>query len=959
MHFRTFFRPLTAAVLFLLFFLLFGQLGLAWSGGPCLSPGWPSDRSDLSPDPALVRGILGNGLRYVVMENHEPENRVGVYLYVHTGSLNETEAQRGVAHFLEHMQFNGTSHFPPGELVKFFQNIGMSFGGDTNASTGYDQTVYRLDLPFGSEEYLRKGFLVMADYARGALLADEEVDRERGVILAEKRTRDSAGYRQMVAANRFKYRGTLLPEREVIGRDAVLETADGALLRSYYDAWYRPDNMMLVVVGDLAVEHTVTLIKEMFGPLRGEGGWPTCPDIGEVASTGLRAFFYREPDLGRTTVAIESIRNDTPGDDSLLQQRWDLHRYASILLLNNRLDRIKEEPGGVFTQAGYYSGSFLGRIHSATIMATTGNTSWQEILAELDSVLRQALVHGAQEAELARIKKDILASLNTAVLTVKNRDSQQLAAEIIRQFNDNRVFLAPEEERDLFTPMVEAMTLADIDAALRADWPAGNRVITVSGDVQIDGPQPERQILASYATDTGRPVAPYRQQLSGTFPYLAPAKKSGEREPRVEMLPEISAERLELANDITVLMKSTLFEKNTVRLVVQVGLGKISEPVPGLALLAGPVVNDSGTARFSATELTDFLAGSTVKVNFAVDEESFNYSGKAVTAEAELMFQLVYHLLVDPGLRKQSWDRTMDRLQQMYDTMASDVGGPMRTTVPRFLAGGDPRVGLPPWTEVKKLRVDQLHNWLLPQIANGPIEVAIVGDFALDTMKGLVKKYFGSLDKRASERPGYSTLHFPKGEKMTVEVPTKVAKSIVMVAWPTADFWDIQRTRRLQLLADIFAERLRQVIREKLGASYSPTVFSAPSRVYRQYGRLQAQVVVEPGREREIAAEIARIARTLHDGDISEDELERARRPVMTQLDEAVKTNGYWLNSVLVDAVPHPEQLLWPRTMREDISAITVEQMKALASRYLVAENMAVATVRPKAEEKEEKTISQ
>ncbi|MCI5143457.1 MAG: insulinase family protein, partial [Candidatus Electrothrix sp. ATG1] len=216
----------------------------------CISQGWPHEQSDLTPDPALVFGTLENGFRYVLMPNHEPKGRVAMYLDIQSGSLHETEEQRGLAHYLEHMLFNGTTHYPPGTLVDYFQSIGMEHGNDTNAHTSYDETVYKLLLPDSKEDTLNEGLQVLADYAGGALLLEKEVDKERGIILAEKRSRDSAYRRVSKKSIEQGLAGTLVAQRDIIGTDEVLKTADSALLRQYYEHWYRPENMILVAAGD-------------------------------------------------------------------------------------------------------------------------------------------------------------------------------------------------------------------------------------------------------------------------------------------------------------------------------------------------------------------------------------------------------------------------------------------------------------------------------------------------------------------------------------------------------------------------------------------------------------------------------------------------------------------------------------------------------------------------------------
>lgn len=926
------------------------EVSVVYATESCLVPGWPSERSDLQPDPAMTRGTLANGFRYIVMENHEPKDRVALFLYVHAGSLNETDEQRGLAHYLEHMQFNGTTHFPPGELVKYFQDIGMSFGGDTNAHTGYDETVYRIDLPRGEKEFLRKGFLVMSDYARGALFTPKEVDRERGVILAEKRSRDSAQYRSMMAASSFKYQGTLLPKREIIGVESVLENADSQLLRSYYDSWYRPENMLLVVVGDVDPLQAVSLVGEMFSPLSGIGKMPPCPELGEVHHTGIQVFYYPEPELGRTTVGIETLWNETPRDDSRQLQKEELIRYAAIMILNHRLKVLQEQQGAVMTDAGYSSSDMFQKIRYSSVMAATSEKKWREALGLLDMILRQALTYGVLQEEVDRVKKDILSSLDAAVLTATSRESEKIGRDIIRQFGDNRVFLSPAQEKELYGGFLNEIGANDINTILRADWSQPNRIITVSGSAAIEEKDPVKKILGVYRQYEARQAFPYQEEGLGRFPYL-PLPDRQPSAVETTSFPAIDAERLELRNNVTINLKKTPYEANTVRIMVDVGRGKLSEPHPGLALMAQGVVNGSGTKRLPATTLAEALAGKTVSVSFAVGPESFKYSGKAVVEESELLLQLIYHLLQDPGLRDQAWTRTMSRLEQMYKSLATDVQGGLSLEVEKFLAGGDAREGMPPWSQVRQLTLPQLQDWLLPQIAGGSLEVTIVGDFDLLNMKSQAMKYFGALPDRLENVAEYSAISFPIGKELHTAVDTSVKKSVVIAAWPTADFWDIHRTRQLHILAELFQEKLRQVVREKLGASYAPGVESAPSRVYKDYGRIQVQVVVEPGREAAILAEIERIADELRRNGISAEELARIKGPILTELKDVVKTNEYWLRSVLAGSKRHPQQLEWPSTMLEDFQGITVVEIEDLAKRYLLPERIAKAVVSPSADD--------
>ncbi len=231
---------------------------------PSFSNPFPHEKSDLKPDPNLIFGKLSNGFRYVLMKNQEPKDRVSIQLDIQAGSLQEKDNQQGIAHYIEHMIFNGSEHFAPGELIKYFQSIGMSFGPDANGHTSFDETVYNILLPDGTEESLKKGLSVMQDYACGALLLESEIEQERGIILAEKQLRDSVEYRTYVASMKFSFEGSLISERLPIGTEEDIKNANQQILKNYYDTWYRPENMILIMAGDFDSAMAESLIKSSY-----------------------------------------------------------------------------------------------------------------------------------------------------------------------------------------------------------------------------------------------------------------------------------------------------------------------------------------------------------------------------------------------------------------------------------------------------------------------------------------------------------------------------------------------------------------------------------------------------------------------------------------------------------------------------------------------------------------------
>ena len=946
-----------SSIAFILLNLLFPLLALCGEipshvDTSCLSTTWPHETSNLKPDPRLIFGRLNNGFRYVLMKNKEPRDRVGMYLDVQTGSLNETEEQRGLAHFLEHMVFNGSSHFKPGELIDYFQSLGMSFGGDTNAHTGYNETVYNIVLPNGTKKELEKGLLVFSDYARGAMLLEKEIDRERGVILSEKRARDSASYRTMVASQKFSLLGTRLPERFPIGVPETLEKADHTLLKSYYDTWYRPEDMILVMVGDFDPGQAKSLIKERFASLSGSEVQPVCPDFGHLKHAGLDTFYHFEPELGSTKVVIETLWDEKKKNDSFDLQVRELKKNLAAALIMHRLEKLTEDPTTPFSSGGYATGEMLGRVGYGALSVSTDPEKWQAALQVMDHILRQALEYGFSEEEFQRVKKETLAGLDSAVLTAGTRNSLALAGEIVNNLNQNRVFQSPDQEKEIFGPVLQKMRLQEVQDTFVSVWAHPNRLVEVVGNVKISSDTPEILIKDVFEGSRKEAVKAVAAQTAVDFPYLKPAATEVHPVEDVSLTP-IKAERLVFENGMILNLKKTDFKKNTVTLRVDFGQGKQGEPVPGLAMLSQAVVNSSGSGRLTESDLGRVLTGSTVSLNFQVNESSFSWMGNAVTKDMDLLFQVLRTVMVDPGLRADAFQVSMENFKQMYSNLKRDINGGMALHVQKFLAGGYAHSGLPPWEDFSQLTLTQIKEWLLPEIAGSPLEISIVGDFDRDRMVALAGRYFGDLAKRERPvTPDVVTIAFPAGKQLQVKVDSSINKAMVVVAWPTADFWDIGRTRRLNMLASIFSDRLRKKVRQELGATYSPVVFNSSSRIFPGYGLMQVQIIVDPASIKEVKDAVVTIGDDLQKRGCTEEELDRAKAPLLTSLKDVVRTNAYWLDTVLSLSARHPQQLEWPTTILGDFEAITCQDITSLAKKYLDPTHVAIAVVEPGQPEK-------
>ena len=916
----------------------------AQKGGmtPLLSQGeWAHTRSDLPPDPQAVFGRLPNGFRLVLLPNAKPKDRTSLHLIIRTGSMHEKNEERGLAHFLEHMLFNGSTHFAPGELVKYFQKIGMQFGPDANARTGFYETVYDINLPTSDRQSLQEALLVMHDYAQGALLLTSEIERERGIILAEKRQRDSADYRAYVASLNFELAGTRFPDRLPIGTEDVIKTADRSVFKEFYDAWYRPDNMILVMVGDFDVELARQLVEGQFAKMAARAPARSLPAVGEVSHAGLKSFYHYEAELGSTSVALQVLEHKPrPRDDAHYQQQLIEEQLASQII-RNRLKRKINQSGSPITDASAGSGIFLRQVRYGYISADCPPAQWQAALLLIESTLRQALEFGFNDNELQRVKNDYLAGLEQAVSQADTRNSSHLARELIHSISNDRVFRSPAQRQTFAKPVIENVTAARLHERLRDIWETDHRLILVSGNALIvsQAETPEEQILAVFNQSRQVAVRPPVDQSGVTFPYLPVPLHSGTIAAEDEHA-DIGVSMVRFENGVRLNFKTTDFSRDEVQFVLSFGKGRkgLTPDQAALAAVVDDVVNESGLGRFNADEMAHALAGKKTEVQFSLREDRFTFSGRSTPEEIELLFQLIYAHIRDPAFRSQAWELAYNRYRQTYLSMRQSVDGVLNLYGWRFLSGDDHRFGKPTMDALTGVSLADMEKWVGTALETGELELSVVGDIERERVVQLAARYLGSLPNRKRHNPEQHPQPgpvFPVARQMEVPVPSKIEKALLVMAFPTDDIWDIQRTRRLNILAEIVSERLRIRIREKLGAAYSVGAYSIPSRTYPGYGLFLIHVPLAPQSLDRVRSEIQSIIWELRQGGVSLDELQRALEPTLTGIRDRFRENGYWLNTVLAGASWHPEQLEWSRSILSDYASITKEDIEFMIERYL------------------------
>jgi zinc protease len=911
---------------------------------------WPHQQSDIPADPKAVFGKLANGMRYLIYPNAEPPGRVSLRLHIAAGSLMENDDQLGLAHFLEHMVFNGSKNFTPDELIPRMQRLGIAFGAHVNAYTSFDETVYMLDLPDLSEEMLKLGFTVMRDFGDGAKLDATEIDRERGVILAEKTSRDSVGYRLM--EQQFS---ELLPDSRVskrfpIGVEEVIKTAPRERFVDFYTRYYTPERMTFVVVGDLDPAAVEARIQETFGSMLNPSEPGADPDLGSVTpADGVVAAVFADKEVPATDLSLLSVRPFRPVADTRTRRLSMLPLGLAHAAIGRRFERIAKQEGSPIASGSASRQEIFNHAELGSLDVSAAGDRWQEALPVLEQEFRRALEFGFTDAEIAEAKANLLNTYQQAVKGAASRKSDGIATSVARSIHEGSVFSTPETDLEVIASGLDTATAETCHAAFREFWAdQGLHLVLTTKEEPADA---RALLLSIYEESRTKPVEAPAQQSAVAFAYgdFGPA---GELESREEIA-DPGLVQCVLSNGVRLNFKRTDFEKSSIRLLARFGSGKISQPKgrAGLDFFTSTVFDAGGLGKHSVDELQQILAGRNVSSSFAVADDSFSLSGRTTPEDLELQLQLMCAQLVDPGFREEALTQFTKAIPPILQQLRHSPAG-AQAGMDAWLHGGDSRWAVPTEGKLSSFTLDEARSWLNPALTKGYLELSIVGDFDEEVLLPLVLKTFGALPARAASKPALTAARrvaFPRAPKeVTFTYDSKISQGTAMVVWKTDGLRGNQKLfRRLNLLGEILSDRLRKEIREKLGASYSPNAGPGGSEGLDGFGYLAAECAGKAEDAKRLADLTVRLAGSLAKNGTEPDELERSRKPLQSQILKSQRDNSYWLNTVLAQSQEDPARLELIRGRDADYASITPEDLNAVARKYLAERNALKVLIRP------------
>jgi zinc protease len=899
---------------------------------------WPHENSDIPADPKAVFGKLENGMRYLIYPNAEPPGRVSLRLHIAAGSLMEAEDQRGLAHFLEHMVFNGSKNFTPDELIPRMQSLGIAFGAHVNAYTSFDETVYMLDLPNLSEEMMGLGFTVMRDFGDGAKLDLAEIDAERGVILSEKVSRDTVGYRLMQQQFEELLPGSLLNRRFPIGTEEVIKTAPRERFVDFYTRYYTPERMTFIVVGDVKPAEIEERIRASFGSLANPTEPGANPELGKVeAVEGIQPAVFSDKEVASTDLSLTSIREYVPAPDSTTRRLSMLPLELAHSALGRRFERIAKQDGSPISGGGASRAELFNYVELGSIDVSVADDRWQDALPVLEQEYRRALEHGFTDAEIAEAKANVLNAYEQAVRTAPSRRSEGLATGIARSINSGSVLSTPETDLEIARKGLDLMTPESCHSAFREFW--GDRGAHLVLTTKEEPDNARSTLLAIYEESRSKPVAAPEQRAVATFGYSA-FGEPGTVASRSEV-GDLDFTQCVLSNGVRLNFKRTDFEKGGIRLIARFGSGKLTQPkdTPGLDFFAQSVFDAGGLGKHSVDELQQILAGRNVGTGFGIGDDHFSISGRTTPEDLELQLQLMCAQLTDPGYREEALAQFKKAVPVIFQQLRHTPAGP-QAEMEAWLHGGDSRWAVPDEAKLSSYTLDDARQWLAPALAKDYLELSIVGDFDENTLLPLVLKTFGALPQRDAKKPELAAARkvaFPKGPaEKTFTYESKIEQGTALVIWKTEGFrGNTKLFRRLNLLGEILSDRLRKEIREKLGASYSPNAGPDGSEGLIDYGYLMAQCVGKAEDAKKLADTATEIANLLARNGTEADELDRARKPLLSQMEKSMRDNSYWLGTVLAQSQEDPARLDLIRGRDADYASITAKELGDIAAKYL------------------------
>ncbi|HEY6828032.1 MAG TPA: insulinase family protein [Gemmatimonadaceae bacterium] len=904
----------------------------------------PSLATALPIDPKVKVGTLPNGIRYYIRQNKKPEKRAELRLVVNAGSVLENDNQLGLAHFIEHMAFNGTTHFKKNDLVKYLQSIGVRFGADLNASTDFDETVYILPIPTDTARIVEQAFTILEDWAHGQLLDSAEVTNERGVVREEWRLGKGAGDRMLHQWLPIALRGSKYAERLPIGNEQSIMTATPARLRSFYNSWYRPDLEAVIAVGDFDPSAIEAQIKKHFSGLKMPANPPK--RVAPIIPPNKEPLIAVASDKEATGSDVELMfklpaeKTKTVGD-----YRRDLMERLYMSMLNQRLEEISQKPDAPFLGAGASKGSFIGRTTEAfTLGANVKDGGIDRGLEALLAEAKRVDQFGFLQSELDRAKQNLLRGYERAYAERDKTQSASFVQEYVGNYLNGEPIPGIDYEYKLTQQLVPEIRLADVNR-MASNWITDDNRVIIAQSPQKDGVKipTAAELLAVFDQAAKTPVTAYTENLSGEALMDAvptPGRIVGEK-----LIPAIGTTEWTLSNGIRVYVKPTDFKDDEIVFNASSpgGTSLAADSNFMSAAFASQVVGLSGIGKFSAIDLGKKMAGKAVRVNAAIGETSEGLGGQASPKDLETLFQLIYLDFTAPRLDTSAYQAFKNQAAPYLANRGVDPDEVFSDTVQVTMAQHNVRARPLTAATFAEINPEKALEFYRNRFADASDFVfAFVGNIDTTAMKPLVEKYLASLptlNRKESFRD--NGVRPPTGVVERVVRKGVEPKANTLIEFTGACQYTPETRFAIRAMMEVVQIRLDETLREQLGGAYSPSSGGSCGRTPRQEYSINIQFNSAPDNVEKLTKSVFAIIDSLKTTGPKASDVAKVKEQLIRQREVEVKQNGYWAANLVGRDQAGEDVSGLLAAYDKMVSGLTAAQIQDAVKKYFNTENYA------------------
>ena len=910
----------------------------------------PGMNDPIPPDPAIRIGKLENGLTYYIKQNKKPEKRIELRLAVNAGSICENDGQQGLAHFCEHMCFNGTKHFPSNRIIDMMEEMGVKFGAELNAYTSFDQTIYMLKIPSDSMEWINRGFQVLADWAYQVSLDDIEIAKERGVIVEEWRLGLGAEDRMMLKYVPVLLKGSRYAVRMPIGKVEVIKSFPDDTLREFYKTWYRPDLMAVIVVGDIDPGLAEDKIKDYLGKIPK----PMVPNMRTE---------YMVPDNSDPLVSVVTdkeasgfnamimFKQSKSYDITFNDYRKTLMRNIFTSMLNNRLQEIAQKPDAPFIYAGSDYSSFIGRsVDAFTLFARPKENQIEKSLELILTENERVRQFGFTASELERVKKDIYTRYETGAKEADKTMSAAYADEYIRNFLDKETIPGYQKEFELVKEFLPGISLDEINK-LGKEWIHDNNILALITAQEKEGIKvpTENQVVNIINSVKGMKLTAYNDKVSQA-PLLSKQLKPSKIISRIENK-EFGYTELVFENGTKMILKPTDYKNDEILLSAYSpgGLSLYPDSDVMSATLATSVITQSGLGDLDFISLQKKLSGNTAKLNPYISELREGVNGSCSPRDLETMLQLNYLYFTEIRRDSNAYNSFISRIKNSIKPMRSVPQVIFQDTLSKIVSINSPRViTLPSDKQLDQIHLDRILSIFKDRFRDASdFTYLMVGNFKTDSVIPMLEKYIGGLPSiRRKETWKDVTPGFPKG-LINITVPkNSEPQSYVAMVWKGDFKWTVKDRQCFAMLMNILAIKCRESMREDQGGVYGVSINGTASVFPKPSFSISANWGCNPDNISKLSQTVLAEMDTIMKAGPHEADLNKVKETMIRERESRIKENNFWI-SYLQNHFLQGDKLLTLDDYKNFVNSITAKDIKTVADRYLNFKNYVQVALTP------------